>query len=247
MSLAEVTARLAGELAALRAEHAALRRELDRATATIVARDRRIGELGVEFDTARRVVELTARRLEMAELAQAEAERGIGAARAAADTLRVERDEVRRLAHALAAQLGSLEGALAGSLRRRLCLPCITGLRSERGLVVVVALGLRRRALPAIVRMVRAEATHTPLLLVVDRDLNDALDPAPATWLRLPSLRELPRNLAMSREGYLQSRLVTLVEALRPVTAVALGPFAAELLRRKGQASQAASAGRLKA
>ena len=64
MSLAEITARIAGELADLRAQDVAVRRELDRLAATLAARDERIDALGAELEAARERLEGTARRLD---------------------------------------------------------------------------------------------------------------------------------------------------------------------------------------
>jgi hypothetical protein len=241
MSLAEVTARLAGELGELRARHAALRHDLDRAIATIAERGARIDELIAERAAAKEVLDATARRLEAAESARAEAERRSTAARAAADRFRAERDqaraecgEMRRLAWDVIGLLEVIEGATRGGLLRRGGRQ--QGARSlpEDQVVLTVALGLRRAALAPVVAMLRTQAARTPLLLAIDHDLGGALDPAPAGWLRLPKPRELPWSLgADRRDEYLRARLAKLIEVLRPATVVRLGPAAARLLDRR--------------
>jgi hypothetical protein len=227
VSLADVTARLAGELAALRAEGAALRRELERASAMLAERDTRLAQLETELAATRRVLEANVRHLEAAELERAEAQSGLGAARAAADSFRAERDAARRLARTLTGQLGMLEAAVVAGPFRRARPPTTL---PQAGLIMTVALGLPKKALARVVDMVRAEAARAPLLLVVDRELKGPLDPAPAAWLRLPRANELPRRLAPDREAYLGCRLQALVEALRPVSVVPLGLAAARLL-----------------
>jgi hypothetical protein len=229
VSLAEVTARLAGELATLRGEDAALRRELDHAAAMLAERDARLAQLEAELAATRRVLQANARHLEAAELERVEAESGLGAARAAADSFRAERDAARRLARTLAGQLGTLEAAVVAGPFRRCRRPAPL---PQGALMMTIALGLPKKALARVVDMVRAEAAQASLLLVVDRDLSGPLDPAPAAWLRLPRPDELPRRLAADRETYLGYRLQALVEALRPVSVVPLGPAAARLLGR---------------
>ena len=169
----------------------------------------------------------------MAELAHAGAESSLGLARAEAAVLRAERDAARRAAWALTQQLGALEGALATGWLRR-AQDRLAPSRPEGAVVLTVALGLARAALPAVIQMVRAEAARTPLLLVVDHDLGAPLDPAPAGWLRLPSRRELPRRVAADRQEYLRQRLALLIQTLQPATVVPLGPFAAELFGQDG-------------
>jgi hypothetical protein len=233
MSLADVTSRIAIELAELRAEHAALLRHLQQAAAVVAAREEQVAALAEQLETTGQALEAAARRAEMAEWAQAGAETSLGLVRGEAARLRVERDAARRAAWALTGQLGALEGALASGWWRH-----GRGWQApgwpEGAVVLTVALGLSRAALPPVIQMVRAEAARTPLLLIVDHDLEGRLDPAPAGWLRLPALRELPRRLAADRREYLRQRLALLIQTLQPRTVVPLGPFATQLLARDG-------------
>ncbi len=229
MSLADVTSHLAQELAQLRCEQATLIGDLAQAKATLAARERQVELLVEQLETTGQALETAARRAVMAELAHAGAETSLGAVRAEAAILRAERDTARRAGWALTQELGVLEGALAtGWLRRTR--KRRTAHRPEGAVVLTVALGLARAALPAIIRMVRAQAARRPLLLIVDHDLDAQLDPAPAAWLRLPALRELPRALAADRTAYLRGRLALLIETLQPTAVVPLGALAAQLL-----------------
>jgi hypothetical protein len=222
MSLADVTAALAADLAGLRREHAALAAELERTVAAVRERDRRIGRLTDEL------------RATTDALAAVESERAaiateLDAARAAARAAGAQRDAARRLAWALTEQVGMVEMALGRGWWRPLAAPRPL-LPPDEALVITVALGLPRSALAPIVRMVRAQAAQSPLLLVVDRELNGRLDPAPAQWLRVPRARDLRHRLAVGSEAYLRRRLDLLIEALRPATVVRLGPLAARLV-----------------
>lgn len=231
MSLADVTSRLAGALAELRREQAALIRDLTQAKAMLAAREGQVAELVDQLEATGQALETAARRAVMAELAHAGAETSLGLARAEAAALRAEREAARGAAWALTQQLGALEGSLAtGWLQRAQDRRAPS--RPEGAVVLTVALGLARAALPAVIQMVRAQAAHTPLLLVVDHDLGARLDPAPAGWLRLPSRRELPRRVAADPQEYLRQRLALLIQTVQPGTVVPLGPLAAQLLGR---------------
>lgn len=231
MSLADVTSRLAGDLAELRRQQAALGRELEQAKAELAARDRAIGLLVEQLGTTGQALEAAARRAAMAEHAHARAETGLAVARAEAAILRTERDAARQAAWALNGQMGVLEAALTAGWLRRIPARHAPG-RPDGALVLTVALGLNRAELSPVIQMVRAEAARTPLLLVVDQDLDERLDPTPAEWLRLPALRELPRRVAVDRRAYLRRRLAMLIRTLQPATVVPLGSFAAQLLGR---------------
>lgn len=234
MSLADVTSRLAAELAECRRGQAALERQLAQAASTLAAHETQIALLMEQLEATGQALETTARRAMMAERANAAAEASLGLARSEAAMLRPERDAARRAAWALTQQLGALEGALAtGWLRRAPARPAIG--RPEGAIALTIALGLRRTELPAVIQMVRAQAARTPLLLVVDRDLGASLDPAPAAWLRLPSRRELPRRVAPDHRDYLRQRLALLIQALQPASIVPLGAFAAQLLEHDGK------------
>ena len=271
MSLAEITARIAGELADLRAQDVAVRRELDRLAATLAARDARIDALGAELEAALARLEATARRLDSveqmadalraerddtrrhaatltarleaairetkgAQLERAGAERQMAEVRVVSDALRHERDQTRRIAWSLTERIGAVEAALAGGLLRQARRPQPAPDVADPQ-VIAVALGLERRALGPIVRMVRDRAAETPILLVIDHDLDHALDPAPARWLRLPRPSELPRRLAPDRADYLRARLGLLIELLRPAVVVPIGSTSARLLDRGQPAS----------
>ena len=119
MSLADVTSRLAQELAQLRREQATLIGDLAQTKAKLAARERQVELLVEQLETTGQALETAARRAVMAELAHAGAETSLGAARAEAAILRAERDTARRAGWALTQELGVLEGALAtGWLRR---------------------------------------------------------------------------------------------------------------------------------
>ena len=229
MSLADVTSRLAQELAQLRREQATLIGDLAQTKATLAAREQQVELLLEQLETTGQALETAARRAVMAELAHAGAEASLGAVRAEAAILRAERDTARRAGWALTQELGVLEGALATGWPRR-TRARRTANRPEGAVVLTVALGLARAELPAIIQMVRGEAARRPLLLIVDHDLDAQLDPAPAVWLRLPALGELPRALAGGPPAYLRRRLALLIETLQPAAVVPLGAFAAQLL-----------------
>ena len=215
MTLADIASRLAGDLAELRREQAMLASELERARAAVMAREEQIRNLIEQLEGAGQALESMARRAVMAEFGQAGAEASLGVARAEAAKVRAERDTVRRTAWELTLQLGALEAALATGWLRRVR-NCRWPGRPEAPIVLTVALGLARAELPPVIQMVRTEAARTPLLLVVDHDLDQRLDPAPAGWLRLPARRELPRRLAADSADYLRPRLGLLIQTLRP-------------------------------
>ena len=233
MSLADVTSRLAAELAECRREQAALERQLAQAAITLTARETQVALLMEQLEAAGQALETAARRAMLAELENAAAEASLGLARSEAAMLRPERDAARRAAWALTQQLGALEGALASCwLRRAPARPAIG--RPEGATVLTVALGLGRTELPAVIQMVKAQATRTPLLLLVDQDLGAGLEPAPAAWLRLPSKRELPRRVAADHRAYLRKRIALLIQTLQPASVVPLGAFAVQLLEHDG-------------
>lgn len=232
MSLADVTAGLAGELADLRRAHAALEVALARASGQLRERDRHIAALTAQCDATAAALAAADGRAAAAESARAGMETELLAARSRAAALRAERDEAHGLARELSEQLGLAEAGLG----RRWWRPPVAPQplpAADPAPILAVAVGLPRAALVPIVRMVRAQAAQAPLLLLVDHPLVGSLDPAPAHWLRLPSQPMLRRHVPIAPEDYLRRRVALLVQALRPATVVPLGAFAGRLLEAR--------------
>jgi len=240
VTLATVLSRLAGELADLRATHAA-----EQALTQRLGRERAaaLDELA-QTQVAKAAVEAT---LSEARGREAATRRELDASRARLDGERGARAtlvlDVERLLQVLEHRLGAawtLPLPVAGHAT-----PPVLPAASEAPPIVAVATGLGRRGARRVAAAVarQADATGAGAVLVTDEQVPE-VDGATSPLLRV--LR-LPRPSALppgDRDPYRAGRLRLLLEIWNPARVVPFGPDAARLLTLAGvaDARQAAAA-----
>lgn len=226
VTLATVLSRLAGEVADLRAAHAAERERADR----------------LDRERAAALDELAGTRAAKAavEAALAEAGRREAALRQDLETGRARLDDARRGRAALLLGVERLFQTLEHRPGNTLVVP-LPGrdvlpppslpVADEAPPIVAVATGLGRRGARRVAAAVarQAEAAGARAVLLTDEAVPAAEEPAAArlTVVRLPRPRALP---PAERDTYLAGRLRLLIEIWEPASVVPFGPDAARLL-----------------